>query len=112
MNIRDIPKTEFAIKAGVHHHDHSHTGHAHIWRHAMLRRQFIRTAAGAAGLGAVLGAAVWRPRPARTDPSPEPVPIPGGTPVLTGGFHLFAPGGSILSTPNQLPSLTSMVSSV
>ena len=112
MNIRDIPKTEFAIKAGVHRHDHSHTGHAHIWRHAMLRRQFIRTAAGAAGLGAVLGAAVWRPRPARADPSPEPVPIPGGTPVLTGGFHLFAPGGSILSMPNQLPSLTSMVSSV
>jgi hypothetical protein len=67
MNIRDIPKTEFAIKAGVHRHDHSHTGHAHIWQRAMSRRQFIRTAASAAGIGAALGAGVWRLRLARAD---------------------------------------------
>jgi hypothetical protein len=93
MNIREIPKAEFAIKAGIHRHDLSHTGHAHVWQHAISRRQFMRMAAGAAGIGAALGAGVWRPRLARADQSPEPVPIPGGTPVLTGGFHLFVPGG-------------------
>ena len=91
MNIRDIPKTEFTIKAGVHRHDHSHAGHAHIWRHAVSRRQFIRTAAGAAGIGAALGAGVWRPRLARADQSDEPVPIPGGTPAAGGVFHVFTP---------------------
>jgi hypothetical protein len=91
MKIRDIPKTEFAIKAGVHHHDHSHAGHVHTWPHAVSRRQFIRTAADAAGIGAVLGAGVWRPRLAKAQQSDQPVPIPGGTPVLGGSFHLFAP---------------------
>jgi hypothetical protein len=97
MNIREIPKAEFAIKTGIHRHDLSHTGHAHIWQHAMSRRSFIRMAAGAAGIGAALSAGVWRPRLARAQQSDEPVPIPGGTPVLGGGFHLFAPtpAGSI-----------------
>jgi len=92
MNMRDIPKTEFAIKAGVHRHDHSHADHVHIWPHAMSRRQFIRTAAIATGMGATLGAGMWRPRLAKAQQSDEPVPIPGGTPFLGGDFHLFGPG--------------------
>jgi hypothetical protein len=92
MNLRDIPTTAFAINPDVHRHEHTHAGHTHIWRQAVSRRQFIRTAAGAAGIGAVLGAGVWRPRLARAGRSPEPVPIPGG--FQSGGetFHVFGPG--------------------
>jgi hypothetical protein len=102
MNIRAVSKTEFVIKAGVHRHDHSHTGHAHIWQRAMSRRQFIRTAAGAAGVGAAVGSGVWRPRLAKADQSYEPVPIPGGTPVAGGVFHVFGP--ALSDPPDAEPS--------
>ena len=54
----------------------------------MSRRQFTRTAAGAA-----VGAAVGLPSllQAQAKGSSPPVPIPGGTPVLGGGFHVFGP---------------------
>ena len=91
MNFRDIPMWESAIKARAHRHDHSHTGHAHFWQRAMSRRQFARTVAGTAVVGAALGAGLWRPGLARAHRSHEPVPIPGGTPVLGGAFHLFGP---------------------
>jgi hypothetical protein len=92
MNIRDIPKWEFTIKARAHRHDYSHTRHAHVWHHAVSRRQFIRTVAGTAAVGAALGAGVWRPRPVKAHQAHEPVPIPGGTPILGGDFHVFGPG--------------------
>ncbi len=92
MNIRDIAKWEFAIRDRAHRHDHRHPGHAHVWQHAMSRRQFICTAAGAAAVGAALGAGVWRPRQVKAHQAHEPVPIPGGTPVLGGDFHVFGPG--------------------
>ena len=92
MNIRDIPNSVVAIKAGVHRHNHSHPRHAHVWQHAMSRRQFIRTAAITAGVGAALGADLWRPRLTRAHKAHEPVPIPGGTPLLGGNFHFFGPG--------------------
>lgn len=102
MNIRDIPKREFAIKAGVHRHDHSYIGHAHVCQRAISRRQFIRTAASAAGVGAALGSGVWRPGLARAHRSHEPVPIPGGTPAAGGVFHVFAPASS--DPPDAEPS--------
>jgi hypothetical protein len=92
MNLRDIPMWESAIKARTHRHDHSHTGHTHCWQHAMSRRQFARTAAGAAAVGAALGSGLWKPGRAEAHRAHEPVPIPGGTPVLGGAFHVFAPG--------------------
>jgi hypothetical protein len=92
MNLRDIPMWESAIKARTHRHDHSHTGHTPCWQHAMSRRQFARTVAGAAAVGAALGSGLWKPWRAEAHRAHEPVPIPGGTPVLGGAFHVFAPG--------------------
>ena len=91
MNIRDISTGEFAGKIRAHHHGHSHTGHAHFWQHAMSRRQFVCTAAGAVVVGTALGSGLWRPGLAEAHRSHAPVPIPGGTPLLGGGFHLFGP---------------------
>jgi len=54
MNFRDIPMWESAIKAGARYHDHSRTSHTHFWQHAMSRRQFARTVAGTAVVGATL----------------------------------------------------------
>jgi hypothetical protein len=82
---------ELASKASALGHDRSRTGHAHFWQRAMSRRQFARTAAGTATLGAGLGAGLWRPRLAEAHGSHEPQPIPGGTPALGGAFHLFGP---------------------
>jgi hypothetical protein len=90
MNIREIARGEVAISTQAHRHDHRHPGHAHVWRHAMSRRQFIRTAAGMAAVGTALGAGVWSPGEAMAHQAHEPVHIPGGTPP--GEFHVFGPG--------------------
>src|SRR3989442_12434014 len=102
MNFRDIPMWESAIKARAHRHDHSHTGHSHFWQRAMSRRQFARTAAGAAVVGATLASGLWRSGLAKARGSNEPVPIPGG--IMLGGqtFHLFGPGGT--NPSDQEPS--------
>jgi len=91
MNLRDIPMWESAIKARPHRHDHGHTGHAHVWQHAMSRRQFARTAAGAAAVGAAIGSGLGKPWRAEAHRAHEPVPIPGGTPALGEAFHVFGP---------------------
>ena len=104
MNLRDIVKEEFAIRGRAHRHDHRHPGHAHVWHHAMSRRQFIRTAAGVAAVGTALGAGVWRPRQVKAHQAHEPVPIPGGTPILGGDFHVFGPGLPHFDPPDAEPS--------
>lgn len=53
----------------------------------LSRRGFTRTAA----LGAALGSALWRPAIADPKATFAPVPIPGGTPVLGGPYHVFGP---------------------
>ena len=60
---------------------------------AVSRRQFVRTSAGAVAAGAVVGSGLWRPSSslARAVASSDPVPIPGGTPVLGGAFHIYGP---------------------
>jgi hypothetical protein len=57
----------------------------------MTRRQFGRAAAGTAVLGAALGSNLSRSALAETRASFAPVPVPGGTPLLGGSFHAFAP---------------------
>jgi hypothetical protein len=57
----------------------------------LSRRQFFRTT-GAALLGAALSPELLRPSVAAAHGSHNPVPIPGGTPILGGGFHVFGPG--------------------
>jgi hypothetical protein len=72
-----------------------HAGHSHFGRQALSRRQFLRTTGTAvlgAGLGTASGSKLWS-SPLAVAPGPyEPIPIPGGTPVLGGGYHVFGPG--------------------
>src|SRR5262245_21083426 len=58
----------------------------------MTRRQFARTAGGTAMAGAVIGAGLWRGNGLKAFASTDPVPIPGGSPVLGGLYHIFGPG--------------------
>jgi len=90
MNFRDIPPWELVSKTGAHRHNHGHSDHAHFWQRAMSRRQFTRTAAGAAAFGAALGSGLSWPGLAKAQ-SHEPKHIPGGTPLLGGAFHVFGP---------------------
>jgi hypothetical protein len=91
MNPRAIPTWALANRAGAQSPDQSHSGHEPTWQSAMSRRQFARRAARAAVVGAALGSGWLRPALAGGRPSNAPVPIPGGTPLLGGAFHLFGP---------------------
>ena len=104
MNIRGIAKWEFASRARSHRHNHRHPRQAHVWQHAMSRRQFMRKAAGVAAVGTVLGAGVLRPGQAKAHQAHEPVPIPGGTPVFGGDFYVFGPGFPGFDPPDAEPS--------
>jgi hypothetical protein len=57
----------------------------------MTRRQFARAATGTAVLGGAFGSGLLKPGLADTRASFAPVPVPGGTPLLGGSFHVFAP---------------------
>src|SRR5215472_273334 len=66
-------------------------GAAHQRQPSMTRRQFARGAAGTAVFGGALGSGLFRPALADTGASFAPVPIPGGSPVLGGSYHVFGP---------------------
>jgi hypothetical protein len=53
------------------------------------RRRFARTVAGGA-FAAAVGSRLWTASPVEAA-SFAPVPIPGGSPVLGGAYHVFAP---------------------
>jgi len=57
------------------------------------RRDFVLRASGAAAAGAALGGGLLRPLPLFASPKSDgdPVPIPGGSPALGGGFHVYGP---------------------
>lgn len=59
----------------------NHIGHLHFWQHAMSRRDFLGSSAGAAGLMATSG--LWMPTLALADDiaTVPPQPIPGGITV-------------------------------
>ena len=69
---------------------------------SISRRTLLKSAVGAA---AVYGLGI--PSGALANGSGEPRPIPGGTPLLGGGFHVFAPGppGSGLDPPDAEPNV-------
>jgi len=59
----------------------------------MSRRSFGRFIAGTAAVGAAVGTGLLRPEAAAAAPGTfAPVPIPGGSPVLGGSYHVFGPG--------------------
>jgi len=63
-------------------------GHVHSWSKLMSRRQFAWTATGIAAAGAAFGLEI--PKATASAPG-DPVPIPGGEPLLGGMFHVFGP---------------------
>jgi hypothetical protein len=70
----------------------------------ITRRQFARTAAGTAAFGGAIGTGFLKPALANTLPSFAPVPIPGGTPVLGGFYHVFGPASGLLDPIDAEPS--------
>jgi hypothetical protein len=59
----------------------------------MSRRSFGRFIAGTAAVGGAVGTGLLRPEAAAAAPGTfAPVPIPGGSPVLGGSYHVFGPG--------------------
>jgi hypothetical protein len=73
-------------------------------RFTFSRRQFVRTTAGAMAAGAALGHAIWPGAVRAAKSAGEPLPIPGGTPVLGGGFHVYGPGAPGLDPVSAEPS--------
>jgi hypothetical protein len=90
MNTFSVPRCKAAnlTKGDDANHD---IGAARHLPPLITRRQFARGAAGTAVLGAALGSGLFKPGLADTRMSFAPVPIPGGTPLLGGSFHVFAP---------------------
>jgi hypothetical protein len=79
----------------------AYPGHAHLWERAMSRHQFIKTAAGAAGI--FLGAGVFCPTALQAaTQAARPRPIPGGVRAFgprSPFLHIFPPKrGSEAST--------------
>jgi hypothetical protein len=92
MDIRTIQSKEFALRARAYRLAREQAAAAKIGGPPITRRQFLKTA-GAALLGSAIGSGLSRASRVEAANGPgDPRPIPGGTPVLGGGFHLFGPG--------------------
>jgi hypothetical protein len=102
MNIHALQSAAAARRARSSEQGCRRSAPAPAGQRAWSRRQFVRTTAGAAILGATWGAGLWRPQPAIAHNAHEPVHIPGGTPVLGGAFHVFGPG--TIDPPDAEPS--------
>lgn len=92
MNIQYLQTAALVHRAGSPDADREQSEAAQGGQHAWSRRQFVRTAAGAAVIGATWGAGLWRPRTVMAHNDHAPVHIPGGSPLLGGTFHVFGPG--------------------
>jgi hypothetical protein len=69
------------------------------------RRSFLRTSVGAmAAAGTVVGTAFTPSALAEHKHHVDPLPIPGGTPVLGGAFHVYGPGAPGLDPPDSEPA--------
>ena len=68
------------------------------------RRFFLRTSAAAMVAGTVVGTGIGAPALAKTKKPADPLPIPGGSPVLGGAFHVYGPGAPGLDPPDSEPA--------
>src|SRR5262245_34134460 len=93
MNLRQLRRLQDLGPPALRQFDAASrgAGHARFRQQGMSRRQFARTAAGAVMMGAAFGSGLWMPWRAAASGAGTPVPIPGGTPLLGGGFHIFGP---------------------
>jgi hypothetical protein len=65
----------------------------------------MRTAAGAAAAGYAIGSGFWPAgRLQARGAAADPVPIPGGSPLLGGAFHVYGPGFPDFDPPDSEPS--------
>ena len=60
---------------------------------SLSRREFVRRAGGAVAAGAAVGGGLLRSPLlfASAHSNADPLPIPGGSPALGGGFHVYGP---------------------
>jgi len=91
MDIRSIQNKEFVQRARAYRDARAQAAAARLGVSSLTRRQFLKTA-GAAMLGSTLIPSLLQTGTVAASGPGSPVPIPGGTPVLGGGFHLFGPG--------------------
>ena len=93
MNFRAISAWKSAGSSKVQNSDES--TYAQAFRSLVSRRQFARTAAGAAAAGVALGSEGSEDEDVRHRIrypwTFAPVPIPSGSPVLGGSYHVFGP---------------------
>ena len=88
MNFRALPGWKATSSTSVPDSTH-HDIPARRLPVPVSRRQFARTAAGSA-FAAAVGSKLWTPSLVEAA-SFAPVPIPGGSPVLGGAYHVFGP---------------------
>lgn len=92
MSLRDLTTGAIPIASYLERSGSGPPARADCRQRAMTRRQFGRTVTSGTLAGAALGAGLHRPGWAMAHGSHEPKPIPGGTPLLGGAFHVFGPG--------------------
>lgn len=94
MNLHDLQTNEFTRRANAFYQACKQKDSASDGINVMPRRQFLKKT-GAVLLGASLGTAfgskIWPARLAAAHGDHEPVPIPGGTPLLGGRYHVYGP---------------------
>jgi hypothetical protein len=88
VNLRVLPRWKANSLTTVPDSTH-HDIPTHRLPVPVSRRQFARAAAGSA-FAAAIGSGLWTPSLVEAA-SFAPVPIPGGSPVLGGAYHVFAP---------------------
>ena len=73
--------------------------------HRASRRSFIRTTVGAmAAAGSLVGTAFTPSALAKAKNDADPLPIPGGSPLLGGTCHVYGPGAPGLDPPDSEPA--------
>jgi hypothetical protein len=90
MNVRAISALKATIPTRIHEANSMIPAVRQVGP-GLSRRQFAGTAAWTAAVGATLGSALWTPALAAPKGAFAPVPIPGGSPVLGGAYHVFGP---------------------
>lgn len=109
MNVRAISAWKAASLTRGQNVNHTPAVFGQL-RNGISRRQFARNAAGTAVIGATLGS-LWKPGLAEAKTSFAPVPIPGGSPVLGGSYHVFGPEAidPIDAEPSTITNLNGFV---
>ena len=109
MNVRAISAWKAASLTSDQNVNHTPAVFGQL-RSGISRRQFTRNAAATAVIGATPGS-LWKPGLAEAKTSFAPVPIPGGTPVLGGSYHLFGPAAidPIDAEPSTITNLNGFV---